>query len=110
MKKLENYNFIKFLLKHLNNVQKMLNLSSLVLFFLILISLFNISFESNKVADYIDLKNTTIVDSCSFSEYEIKKFVEESYPNYELRIYKKDIYVYPEIQNLSCLKKVDNFL
>jgi hypothetical protein len=109
VKKIENYNFIKFLLKHLNNVQKMLNLSSLVLFFLILISLFNISFESNKVADYIDLKNTTIVDSCSFSEYEIKKFVEESYPNYELRIYKKDIYVYPEIQNLSCLKKVDNF-
>jgi hypothetical protein len=87
----------------------MVSVISIFLFCLVLIFLFNTSFESNEVSDYVDFENDTIFDSCSFNEYAFKKFAKENYPNYELNIFKKSISAYPEIQNINCIKKIDSF-
>ena len=108
MKKLKNNKFIDFLPKFLNLVQKILNLSSLILVCLILIFLVSNSLQSDQEFE-IDFKNNTISNSCSVSEYKFKNLAKEKYSDYELNILKKDIYVYPEIQNINCIKKVDSF-
>jgi len=108
MKKLKNNKFIDFLPKFLNLVQKILNLSSLILVCLILIFLISNSLQSDQEFE-IDFKNNTISNSCSVSDYKFKNLAKEKYSDYELNILKKDIYVYPEIQNINCIKKVDSF-
>ena len=95
--------------KFLNLIQRVLNFSSLFFIFLILIYLFNISFAANEETEYLDLKNEPLSYECSISEYEFKKFAKENYPNYDLKIFTNDIYVYPEIQNISCIKQVERF-
>jgi len=109
MEKLKKYNLVNTLPKFLNLIQRVLNFSSLFFIFLILIYLFNISFAANEETEYLDLKNEPLSYECSISEYEFKKFAKENYPNYDLKIFTNDIYVYPEIQNISCIKQVERF-
>lgn len=109
MKKLKDINFLNFLHKFLDLIQKMFNLSSLILICIILIYLFNISLNLVEESD-INLKNNILSNPCSISEYEFNKFAKAKYPDYELNILKKEISIYPEIQNISCIKKIDNFL
>ncbi len=108
MEKLKNNTFVNYLPKFLDLVQKILNLSSLILVCLILIFLFSALLQSDQEFE-IDLKNNTSSNSCSVSEYKFINLAKEKYSDYELNIFRKDIYVYPEIQNISCIKKVDSF-
>ena len=109
MKKLKNNKFINFFPKFLISIQRFLNMSSIVLFSLILIYLFNISLQPDKQSD-LNLKNDAHFNPCTVDEYEFKKFAKEIYSDYELNIFKKDIYVYPEIKNISCIKKIESFI
>ena len=109
MEKLKKYNFVKVLPKYFNLIQKLLNFSSFVFIFIIFIHLLNISNEADEVSDYLDLKNQNVSYSCSISEYEFKKFANENFSNYELKIFIKNISVYPEIRNIKCLKQIDSF-
>ena len=93
------------LLNYLKKNQKpyiiFLNFVTLISIFVLIILFYN--FQTSKSSDIDELNN--FETNCSKTEYEAKHYLSNKYDDYTFEISSEDIYVFPEISNILCLKK-----